>query len=448
MFVSGALPWEIPTPPMIPPLGGLLTMLEGKEGLRAAPLLIPPHHPQLPHPPTVPRTAACVVLPQQQAAGRPATPVSPRHHALASAQGLGLVGAATPYTKSSSAAAACSSSASSSAPPSPLKFGVERLLASEPRKEISPVPAMPSAMFPSPLATSSGTCPVLPLSSGLGSSTTCPVITTVTTSTHSNVPCPGGPMTCPVIPSCGCDSKCPGECGYFYSPLYTAHHPAHLLPYASLYGSGMGAATAHRHEVMGVTSGSHGRRKRTWTRAVFSNLQRKGLEKRFQLQKYITKPDRRQLAATLGLTDAQVKVWFQNRRMKWRHAEIKKREQQQQQQKQVPGEQHHQEQQQQQQGGTAAEGIAAAAAASGEEDQERVGADLEGKDGVDIGSHLRTFNEDDDYDNDDDDDEDEIEEEEEDDDDDDDDGGLIDPVEGPLPPPAPSECLRQMSQFE
>ncbi|XP_043206659.1 H2.0-like homeobox protein, partial [Amphibalanus amphitrite] len=62
------------------------------------------------------------------------------------------------------------------------------------------------------------------------------------------------------------------------------------------------------------------RRKRTWTRAVFTNLQRKGLEKRFTVQRYITKPERRKLAETLGLTDSQVKVWFQNRRMKWRNS--------------------------------------------------------------------------------------------------------------------------------
>ncbi|XP_053679035.1 homeobox protein DBX1-A-like [Anopheles nili] len=61
------------------------------------------------------------------------------------------------------------------------------------------------------------------------------------------------------------------------------------------------------------------RRKRSWSRAVFSSLQRKGLERTFQEQKYITKPDRKRLAANLGLHDAQVKVWFQNRRMKWRH---------------------------------------------------------------------------------------------------------------------------------
>ncbi|XP_055690306.1 H2.0-like homeobox protein [Lutzomyia longipalpis] len=67
------------------------------------------------------------------------------------------------------------------------------------------------------------------------------------------------------------------------------------------------------------TNSSSTKRKRSWSRAVFSNLQRKGLEIAFGGQKYITKPDRRKLAARLGLTDAQVKVWFQNRRMKWRH---------------------------------------------------------------------------------------------------------------------------------
>lgn len=51
---------------------------------------------------------------------------------------------------------------------------------------------------------------------------------------------------------------------------------------------------------------SSGKRKRSWSRAVFSNLQRKGLEIQFQQQKYITKPDRRKLAARLNLTDAQV----------------------------------------------------------------------------------------------------------------------------------------------
>ncbi|XP_071955492.1 homeobox protein DBX1-B-like [Antedon mediterranea] len=55
-------------------------------------------------------------------------------------------------------------------------------------------------------------------------------------------------------------------------------------------------------------------------RAVFSDAQRKGLEKKFQQQKYISKPDRKKLASKLGLKDSQVKIWFQNRRMKWRNS--------------------------------------------------------------------------------------------------------------------------------
>ncbi|KAJ4439303.1 hypothetical protein ANN_07425 [Periplaneta americana] len=45
-------------------------------------------------------------------------------------------------------------------------------------------------------------------------------------------------------------------------------------------------------------------------RAVFSDLQRKGLEKRFQIQKYISKPDRKKLAEKLGLKDSQARTTF------------------------------------------------------------------------------------------------------------------------------------------
>ncbi|KAM5247355.1 homeobox protein DBX1 [Ctenodactylus gundi] len=55
-------------------------------------------------------------------------------------------------------------------------------------------------------------------------------------------------------------------------------------------------------------------------RAVFSDVQRKALERMFQKQKYISKPERKKLAAKLGLKDSQVKIWFQNRRMKWRNS--------------------------------------------------------------------------------------------------------------------------------
>ncbi|TPP60451.1 Homeobox protein DBX1 [Fasciola gigantica] len=56
----------------------------------------------------------------------------------------------------------------------------------------------------------------------------------------------------------------------------------------------------------------------TLRRAVFTDFQRQGLESAFSQHAYIAKPDRKALAEQLGLKDAQVKIWFQNRRMKWR----------------------------------------------------------------------------------------------------------------------------------
>ncbi|KAM4566639.1 homeobox protein BarH-like 2 isoform 1-T1 [Odontesthes bonariensis] len=54
------------------------------------------------------------------------------------------------------------------------------------------------------------------------------------------------------------------------------------------------------------------------SRTIFTELQLMGLEKKFQKQKYLSTPDRLDLAQSLGLTQLQVKTWYQNRRMKWK----------------------------------------------------------------------------------------------------------------------------------
>lgn len=54
------------------------------------------------------------------------------------------------------------------------------------------------------------------------------------------------------------------------------------------------------------------------SRTVFTELQLMGLEKKFETHKYLSTPDRIELAETLGLSQVQVKTWYQNRRMKWK----------------------------------------------------------------------------------------------------------------------------------
>ncbi|KAK1155937.1 homeobox protein BarH-like 2 [Acipenser oxyrinchus oxyrinchus] len=59
------------------------------------------------------------------------------------------------------------------------------------------------------------------------------------------------------------------------------------------------------------------------SRTIFTELQLLGLEKKFQRQKYLSTPDRLDLAQSLGLTQLQVKTWYQNRRMKWKKLVLK-----------------------------------------------------------------------------------------------------------------------------
>ncbi|XP_036015266.1 homeobox protein DBX2 isoform X1 [Mus musculus] len=84
------------------------------------------------------------------------------------------------------------------------------------------------------------------------------------------------------------------------------------------------SAPGEEHGLPLLTQDSNSKARRgILRRAVFSEEQRKALEKMFQKQKYISKTDRRKLAVSLGLKESQVKIWFQNRRMKWRNSKEK-----------------------------------------------------------------------------------------------------------------------------
>ncbi|XP_070582013.1 barH-like 1 homeobox protein [Ptychodera flava] len=53
-------------------------------------------------------------------------------------------------------------------------------------------------------------------------------------------------------------------------------------------------------------------------RTAFTDHQLNTLERNFERQKYLSVQDRMDLAASLNLTDTQVKTWYQNRRTKWK----------------------------------------------------------------------------------------------------------------------------------
>ncbi|XP_016312952.1 homeobox protein Nkx-2.8-like [Sinocyclocheilus anshuiensis] len=72
-------------------------------------------------------------------------------------------------------------------------------------------------------------------------------------------------------------------------------------------------------DVLSVDTEHEKRKKR---RVLFSKAQTYELERRFRQQRYLSAPEREQLAHLLRLTPTQVKIWFQNHRYKMKRARI------------------------------------------------------------------------------------------------------------------------------
>nr|XP_014435627.1 homeobox protein CDX-4 isoform X3 [Pelodiscus sinensis] len=133
-----------------------------------------------------------------------------------------------------------------------------------------------------------------------------------------------GPGPSSTVTAAQINSSSPGQVSYS-STDYNSLHPAGsaVLPSVGTINAEQISPTIQRHnsyEWMRKTQSTTAGKTRTKEkyRVVYTDHQRLELEKEFHCNRYITIRRKSELAANLGLSERQVKIWFQNRRAKER----------------------------------------------------------------------------------------------------------------------------------
>ncbi|KAM3924134.1 homeobox protein Nkx-6.3 [Leptodactylus fuscus] len=134
------------------------------------------------------------------------------------------------------------------------------------------------------------------------------------------LPAPHGGMlpTYPTVPGYGrasATSACFGEQG---SVMAKTGNPYSSQNQGGWTDIGQEWRTSNRTLSNGPAGSTDVSTRKKHTRPTFTGHQIFALEKTFEQTKYLAGPERARLAFSLGMSESQVKVWFQNRRTKWR----------------------------------------------------------------------------------------------------------------------------------